>query len=112
MMGRILCVAEKPSIAKAVAQHLGSVVRTESIRGNQYIKNYKFDYNFGHRWGHCHVTFTSVVGHLIGHDFPSSYRKWESCNPSVLFDAPIEASVSEVRLESQVANEDINKYLG
>lgn len=100
MMGRILCVAEKPSIAKAVAQHLGSTVRTEAIRGNQFIKNYEFDYNFGQRWGHCHVTFTSVVGHLIGHDFSSVYRKWESCNPSVLFDAPIEASVAEVSSES------------
>jgi len=107
-MGRILCVAEKPSIAKTVAQHLGGVVRTENIRDNQFIKNYRFDYNFGQRWGHCHVTFTSVIGHLISHDFSSAYRKWESCNPSVLFDAPIEPSVPDVRLEPSAATEDID----
>lgn len=95
-MGRILCVAEKPSIAKQVAGHLGGTFRTQSIRGNPYVKNYEFDYNFGRPWGHCNVKFTSVTGHLVAHDFPLQYKRWEACNPSELFDAPIETIIADV----------------
>ncbi|KAF2020633.1 DNA topoisomerase 3-beta [Aaosphaeria arxii CBS 175.79] len=93
-MGRILCVAEKPSIAKAVANHLGGQVRAESIRGTQYIKNYKFDYNF-QRWGESSVTFTCVAGHVQQQEFTDRYRKWHACQPSDLFDAPIHTFVAE-----------------
>jgi DNA topoisomerase-3 len=58
----VLCVAEKPSIAKAITNHLGDQVTTVStdvrnppvdliavqhnIQGNLYVKNYEFDYTF------------------------------------------------------------------
>ncbi|KAI1630375.1 DNA topoisomerase III [Exophiala viscosa] len=84
---KILCVAEKPAIAKAVAQHLaGGQVTTHPIRGNQYVKNYEFDYNF-RQWGNCSVTMTSVLGHLTGLDFDPKYKSWKSCHPRELFDA-------------------------
>lgn len=88
MPGRkILCVAEKPSIAKAVASHLGGgVITTRSVQGNPYVKNYDFSFNF-RQWGNCDVTMTSVLGHLTGLDFPPEYKAWRSCNPSALFDA-------------------------
>lgn len=88
MPGRkILCVAEKPSIAKAVANHLGGgAVTSRPVRGNQYVKNYDFTFNF-RQWGNCDVTMTSVLGHLTGLDFPQEYRSWRSCNPNLLFDA-------------------------
>lgn len=38
---------------------------------------------------------TSVLGHLISHDFHSSYRSWKSCDPSALFEAPIEQFVAD-----------------
>jgi DNA topoisomerase-3 len=41
---------------------------------------------------HTMVT-SSVRGHLINRDFPQNYG-WSSCNPSVLFQAPIESNVS------------------
>lgn len=85
---RILCVAEKPAIAKAVANHLaGGQIRTRSIEGNQYVKNYEFSYNF-RPWGNCTVTMTSVLGHLTGLDFEQQYKSWRSCPPSSLFEAP------------------------
>ncbi|KAL6713422.1 DNA topoisomerase [Lecanora helva] len=94
MARKILCVAEKPSIAKSVSQHLsGGHVNTRSITGNPYIKNYEFDFNFGQPWGHSPVTMTSVLGHLTGQDFPSHYQVWRSCDPCSLFDAPIETGV-------------------
>ncbi|KIW99668.1 uncharacterized protein Z518_11081 [Rhinocladiella mackenziei CBS 650.93] len=84
---KILCVAEKPAIAKAVAQHLaGGRINTHSVRGSQYVKNYEFDFNF-RQWGTCSVTMTSVLGHLTGLDFDPKYKSWKSCPPSQLFDA-------------------------
>jgi DNA topoisomerase-3 len=36
-----------------------------------------------------------VAGHLLEHDFTDAYRKWHSCNPGDLFDAPIESKVGQ-----------------
>ncbi|PWY91055.1 DNA topoisomerase III [Aspergillus heteromorphus CBS 117.55] len=87
---RVLCVAEKPAIAKAVAQHLsGGSFRTIAIQGNQYVKNYVFEFNFGAPWGYCSVTMTSVIGHLTSLDFERQYKAWLSCPPAALFEAPV-----------------------
>ncbi|KAL5388782.1 hypothetical protein DPSP01_002887 [Paraphaeosphaeria sporulosa] len=111
-MARILCVAEKPSIAKAVANHLGGQPRAENVRGIQWVKNYKFDYNF-QRWGQSSVTFTCVAGHIQAQDFQERYRKWHSCPPSDLFDAPIVTQIAEDKkavasnIEAQARYNDI-----
>lgn len=90
MAPKILCVAEKPSMAKAVAQHLsGGSMQVTSIRGNQYVKNYQFDFNFGGRWGRCEVIMTCVLGHLTKLDFDSQLNGWASCPPGILFDSPV-----------------------
>ncbi|KAF7510603.1 hypothetical protein GJ744_006215 [Endocarpon pusillum] len=84
---RILCVAEKPSIAKAVAQHLGGGrFITRNVRGNTFVKNYEFDFSFA-QWGHCSVTMTSVSGHLTSLDFADRYKKWQTTPPGQLFEA-------------------------
>ena len=116
MARKILCVAEKPAIAKSVAQHLSGgqvttvgpyfVARSDlqltsskrSITGNPYVKNYDFDFNFGPPWGHCSVTMTSVLGHLNELKFPDQYKQWHSPPPSSLFDAPVENVVDPVWL--------------
>lgn len=64
-----------------------------NIQGNPYVKNYEFDYTFP-QWGHCSVTMTSVLGHLLSHDFEPRYKSWTSCDPSVLFNAHIEVSIN------------------
>ena len=93
MPTKILCVAEKPAIAKAVAQHLaGGRINTRSIRGNQYVKNYDFDFNF-RQWGNCSVVMTSVLGHLTSLDFDPAFKGWRSCQPSQLFDAPTQIKI-------------------
>ncbi|XP_014554235.1 hypothetical protein COCVIDRAFT_28628 [Bipolaris victoriae FI3] len=91
---RVLCVAEKPSIAKAVAGHLGGQARAESVRGIQWVKNYKFDFRFNN-WGQCSVTFTCVAGHIVAQDFNDRYKKWHSCQPVSLFEAPIVSGIAE-----------------
>ncbi|OSS51014.1 hypothetical protein B5807_04405 [Epicoccum nigrum] len=111
-MMKVLCVAEKPSIAKAVANHLGGRVTTDSVRGIQWVKNYRFDFRF-QQWGQCDVTFTCVAGHIVSHDFVERYRKWQSCPPADLFDAPIQSFIAEDKkaiannIESQARNAQI-----
>jgi|SRR5579859_2378207 len=82
---KVLCVAEKPSIAKAVSQILGGGRCDVSNTNNKYIKNYKFTSRFP-QWGECDVVFTSVAGHLTGTDFDQQWRKWSACPPVALFD--------------------------
>ncbi|KAJ3569230.1 hypothetical protein NPX13_g6151 [Xylaria arbuscula] len=91
---RVLCVAEKPSIAKAVAGHLsGGEVQTHNTP-EKYIKNYVFNYDFGRPWGKCQVTMTSVLGHITSAEFPPDYKKWDYPPPDRLFDAPVNIVVS------------------
>ncbi|KAL6703839.1 DNA topoisomerase [Coniothyrium glycines] len=112
MARNVLCVAEKPSIAKAVANHLGGQARAESVRGIQWVKNYKFDFRF-QQWGQCAVTFTCVAGHIVVQDFDERYKKWHSCQPAQLFEAPIVSSIAEDKkvvasnIESQARNASI-----
>ena len=95
MPTKILCVAEKPAIAKAVANHLaGGRSTTRNIQGNQYVKNYEFDFNF-RGWGNCSVVMTSVLGHLTGLEFDPQFRGWRSCQPSQLFDAPTQITIDQ-----------------
>ncbi|ROT35700.1 DNA topoisomerase [Sodiomyces alkalinus F11] len=88
-MTRVLCVAEKPSISKAVAGHLaGGNPQTRNTR-DQYTKNYCFDFDFGPPWNHCSVTMTAVRGHLTTMEFTEANRDWRYPPPESLFTAPI-----------------------
>ncbi|CAH0049121.1 unnamed protein product [Clonostachys solani] len=90
---KVLCVAEKPSISKAVAGHLsGGGFQTHNTR-NQYIKNYSFNFDFGQSWGRCDVNMTCVTGHLTQAEFTSEFRNWSFPPPEALFDAPIVTNV-------------------
>ncbi|KAG8230661.1 hypothetical protein J437_LFUL010680 [Ladona fulva] len=84
---RVLNVAEKNDAAKNLAGIIsgGNLRRREGL--SIYNKIYEFDYNlFGQR---CTMVMTSVSGHLLNYEFTGPYRKWNSCNPLVLFDAPV-----------------------
>lgn len=65
------------------------------MTGITWVKNYKFDFRF-QQWGQCSVTFTCVAGHIVAQDFSERFRKWHSCQPAALFDAPIETSIASV----------------
>ncbi|UZJ55209.1 hypothetical protein CBS101457_004529 [Exobasidium rhododendri] len=104
---KILCVAEKPSIAKSISGILSSGNGLNNRPGkDKYCRNFEFQYrmppdrNFGARAGSSSdgmidMVVTSVKGHLMSQDFPESYKKWTSCSPSELFTAPIETFVSK-----------------
>ncbi|ETN36211.1 uncharacterized protein HMPREF1541_08488 [Cyphellophora europaea CBS 101466] len=104
MPPKILCVAEKPAIAKAVAQHLaGGQLSNHSIAGNRYVRNYEFTFNF-RQWGNCSVVMTSVLGHLTSLEFDPQFKGWKSCQPSALFEA---ATHTEVDTDKQAIARNI-----
>lgn len=39
---------------------------------------------------------TSVIGHLYGLDFRQEFRKWHSCPPGQLFEAPVVETLDPV----------------
>ncbi|XP_016051963.1 PREDICTED: DNA topoisomerase 3-alpha isoform X2 [Miniopterus natalensis] len=85
---KVLCVAEKNDAAKGIADLLsrGRMRRREGL--SKFNKIYEFDY---HLYGqNVTMIMTSVSGHLLAHDFQMQFRKWQSCNPLVLFEAEIE----------------------
>lgn len=43
-------------------------------------------------------TLRGSVSQLTEQDFPDEYRKWHSCDPFDLFDAPIDIKVAPVSL--------------
>ncbi|KAK1703790.1 DNA topoisomerase [Colletotrichum lupini] len=86
---KVLCVAEKPSISKAVAGHLAGRSPEVHNTRSQYIKNYGFDFDFGAPWGSCGVTMTAVLGHLTGLEFTPENKNWSHPPPESLFSAPV-----------------------
>ncbi|ANZ73475.1 BA75_01297T0 [Komagataella pastoris] len=104
---KILCVAEKPSIAKSVAYTLGGgkvTVRNSSVK---YVKNYDFTFEFP-GMGRCSVTMTSVLGHLTEMTIDNNRYGWGKCLPINLFDSTIivkENGNDSKKLMQNIANE-------
>ncbi|KAJ1797544.1 DNA topoisomerase 3-alpha, partial [Coemansia sp. RSA 2399] len=90
---RVLCVAEKPSQAKAIVQILGQGRQQIRPGTSQYNKNYDFEYRISGTF--VPATMTSVSGHVRGLDFPQAIRGWKSCNPIDLFTADVIKIVDE-----------------
>ncbi|KAK6459250.1 DNA topoisomerase [Scheffersomyces xylosifermentans] len=105
---KILCVAEKPSIAKEVSKILSGGRFTTRNSKNKYIKNYDFKFNFPN-FGTCDVTMTSVVGHMTNLDFPPSFQ-WGKCVPGRLFDADIIEKITKPEVFENIAKEAKNSH--
>lgn len=90
----VLNVAEKPSVAKSVASILS---RNQGLRVRDGRSRYNriFEFNYTIRGQPCQMLFTSVLGHLMELDFDDRYRKWHSCDPADLFQAPVHKFVPE-----------------
>ncbi|KAG7098452.1 hypothetical protein E1B28_000402 [Marasmius oreades] len=102
-MTQVLCVAEKPSIAKAITQILSGGRFTTRNTRSSFIKNYDFDYP----QTNSQYTVTAVAGHLTDLDFPETHRKWHSCDPIDLFYAPVLVEVKKENksMETNIFNE-------
>ncbi|KAL2651189.1 hypothetical protein R1flu_019317 [Riccia fluitans] len=96
---RVLNVAEKPSVAKAVAGILSRNQLHVREGRSPYNKIYEFSYSIGGQ--QCFMLMTSVTGHLMELEFEDQYRKWHSCDPAVLYQAPIRKRVPQDKLALQ-----------
>lgn len=91
---KVLCVAEKPSIAKSLAEILNSDGFNSRPGKDKFCRNFDLKYNLG-SMGWVDMTITSVRGHLTELDFTQSYRPWSNFDPIVLLDAPVQVKVSK-----------------
>ncbi|CAH7669233.1 DNA topoisomerase [Phakopsora pachyrhizi] len=91
---RVLCVAEKPSIARSVTQILSGNQFTTRISPNKFVKNFDFEYRFPTSQQMVQITVTAVLGHLTQIDFHPNYKGWKTCDPFALFDAPVIQSIN------------------
>ncbi|CDU22640.1 related to DNA topoisomerase III alpha [Sporisorium scitamineum] len=92
---RILCVAEKPSIAKSIAGILARGLPYNRPGKDKFCRNYDFQYKMPGVQGMVDMTMTSVRGHLTNADFGPQHKGWFSCSPADLFQAPIITDLSD-----------------
>ena len=90
---KVLNVAEKNDAAKNIANIMsgGRANRREGY--SHFNKIYEFDYMV--QGQQAEMVMTSLSGHLLNMEFAPQYRKWYSCNPVALFDAPLAKGVGE-----------------
>lgn len=92
-MVAILNVAEKPSIAKRVAEVLSKNNFGSRDGYSKYNRCFEFKCRFAipgaFQEQEFNMVVTSVSGHLMELDFQDQFRSWSSCAPSVLFEAPV-----------------------
>ena len=86
-----------------------------AVNGNQYVKNYEFNFPFRGPWANSTVVMTSVIGHLTGLEFDIRFKNWQSCRPIELFDGRITEEVASVCssfiLSQYLTESRINKRL-
>ncbi|KAI5189727.1 hypothetical protein NECID01_0633, partial [Nematocida sp. AWRm77] len=70
---RVLNVAEKPSVARALADLLSGGTARSSPGKNKFCKNYTFEYCL--EGAETQMVFTSVLGHLYSLGFKEE-TKW------------------------------------
>ncbi|KAI8926917.1 DNA topoisomerase [Entophlyctis helioformis] len=87
MARQVLCVAEKPSISKAVAGMLSDNQMTVTGTANQYIKNYEFQERI--QGQPCTVVMTALLGHLMETEFEPQWKRWQLATLQMLFEAVI-----------------------
>ena len=93
MVRKALSVAEKPSVAKELAAILSNGTASSNNGVSRFNRVFEFKCTLD--GGPCQMSMTSVLGHLMEMDFEEQYRKWHSCAPADLFDAPVRMATRE-----------------
>lgn len=52
----------------------------------------------------CDMVFTSVAGHLMELDFTQQHKRWRSCSPLELYNAPVVKAVPDVSQRSRATS--------
>ncbi|KAH9386353.1 DNA topoisomerase III [Nematocida major] len=83
---RVLNVAEKPSVAKALSEILSNGGARSSSGFNKYCRVHKFQCSFAGQ--EAQMVFTSVLGHLYSLQFERK-TAWHEIDPVQLFDEKV-----------------------
>lgn len=89
---QVLVIAEKPSIAKAIAAAYGAKIDYDIKKNPEHFSNSGAPYlTFEGYFKGIPATFavSSVFGHILGDGFEDKYDEWNSISPIDLFDVPI-----------------------
>ncbi|KAL5714566.1 DNA topoisomerase [Ranunculus cassubicifolius] len=96
---RVLNVAEKPSVAKSISAILSGNACQSRQAHSRYNRVFEFMYTNSRNGQHYEMLVTSVTGHLMELDFADQYRKWNSCDPVALYEAPVHKFVPQDKLD-------------
>jgi DNA topoisomerase-3 len=109
-MRSVLMVAEKPSIAEAIAKSLapGGAFAFHKTGKTPVLEFQAAFPNPPFRGERCTFRVTSVTGHVFSLDFHQEFQNWDKTDPATLFRAPTEKKSNDkggmVRhLQSQAA---------
>ncbi|XP_075514704.1 DNA topoisomerase 3-alpha isoform X2 [Primulina tabacum] len=105
---RALNVAEKPSVAKAVAGILSKNPASGGLRVRDGRSRFNriFEFNYPIQNQQFQMAFTSVTGHLMEIEFEERYRKWYSCDPVDLYHASVRKHVPQDKSDIQKTLEE------
>jgi DNA topoisomerase-3 len=85
-----VCVIQQ-HLPPPLALHILSVLNPARARFNPI---WEFGYTI--QGTPCDMVFTSVAGHLMELDFTQQHKRWRSCNPLELYNAPVVKAVPDV----------------
>ncbi|KAG1501985.1 hypothetical protein G6F47_004716 [Rhizopus delemar] len=109
---RVLCVAEKPSAAKKIAEILSQSDYQTRQTQDPHVKNYSFTYNFNNR--PTSFVMTSLKGHFLEMHFQGEIdRNWNMFPVEALFTTPIVKEIPKKMLpianniKSEVRSADV-----
>lgn len=102
-MFTVLMVAEKPSIAKTIAESIAPHRYNEHRGKTGSFPVYEFESKFFNEPAHFKVT--SVCGHMYSTDFPDELNNWDRVDPLSLYDA------ITVKKEAKMKGGSIFKHL-
>ena len=79
-----LCVAEKPSVAKAITLLLSEGRFKKLYSKSKYNPVTEFNYMLG--GDKCRLRVTSVLGHIMQLKYPDQCKDWQNADMKSLFD--------------------------
>ncbi|EEY68895.1 DNA topoisomerase, putative [Phytophthora infestans T30-4] len=99
---KVLNVAEKPSVAKEIANILSSGRSHRVCRAGFSKYNALFEFPYQVRGQQVQMVVTSVTGHIMELDFDASVRSWHSCDPVDLFTAPVTKKIRSDETQKKI----------
>ena len=96
VLNKVLMVAEKPSLARSLAEILSNGTLTTRPSLSQACSVHEYTGTF--KGAPARFAFTSVCGHVMSLDFLAKYNNWTAVDPSELFDAPTEKKEANPKL--------------